>query len=166
MSDLIVVTFPDDATAFAMRAELVALQTEYLLQMEDIVVVSRGLDSQIQLHQAANLSAIGAVSGGFWGAFLGLLFLNPLLGAAMGAGAGALSGAVSDIGIDDNFMRQLATQLKPGGAAVFLLVRKFSAEKVAARLTAFHAKGQLLQTSLTGPDEAALRAAFPAPKAA
>ena len=160
MSDLIVVTFDSDATAFEMRAELVKLQTEYLLQMEDVVVVTRAADNTVQLHQSANMTALGAVSGGFWGAFIGLLFLNPLLGAALGAGAGALSGSVTDIGVNDDFMRELGAKLTPGTAAVFVLVRKISADKVAERLATLNAKGHIMQTSLSKEDEAKLAAAF------
>ncbi len=158
MSDLIVVAFDDEGTAFEMRAELVNLQKEYLLEMEDVVVVTRSAEDKVQLHQVANLTAIGAVGGGFWGALIGLLFLNPLLGAAVGAGAGALSGAYSDVGINDDFMKELGQTLKPGSAAVFILVRKITAEKVVARLGAFRAKGLVLQTSLAKDDEASLRA--------
>lgn len=162
MSELIVIAFDDAATAFAMRAELVALQQEYLLEMEDIVVVTRASDNKVQLHQTANLTAMGAISGGFWGSLIGLIFLNPLLGAALGAGAGALSGALTDIGVNDDFMRGLGRTLTPGTAAVFLLTRKFTADKVIARLGAFRAKGHVLKTSLTRDDEASLRAALEA----
>lgn len=162
MSDLIVVAFNDEATAFEMRAELVKLQKEYLVEMEDVVVVTRSADDKVQLHQAANLAALGAVSGGFWGMFIGLLFLNPLLGAAVGAGAGALSGSYTDIGVNDDFMRDLGKTLTPGSAAVFVLLRKFTADKVIERLGAFHAKGRVLQTSLTRDTEASLRAALEA----
>jgi len=160
MSDLIVVSFEQDTTAFEMRAELVKLQQEYLLEMEDVVVVTRSLDDKVQLHQSANLTAMGAMSGGFWGMLIGLIFLNPLVGAVLGAGAGALSGSVTDLGINDDFMRQLGQRLKPGTAAVFLLARKFNAEKVVERLGEFRAKGQVLQTSLSHDDEATLRAAL------
>ena len=162
MSDLIVVAFNDEASAFAMRAELVKLQKEYLLEMEDVVVVTRSTDNKVDLHQASNLTALGAVGGGFWGMLIGLMFLNPLLGALMGAGAGALSGSVSDVGINDDFMRDLGKTLTPGSAAVFLLVRKFTTDKVVARLSDFRAKGRVLQTSLTKDDEASLRAALEA----
>ncbi len=162
MSELIVVAFNDQATAFAMRAELVALQKEYLLEMEDVVIVTRAIDNTVQLHQAANLTAMGALSGGFWGMVIGMIFLNPLLGAVVGAGAGALSGTVTDIGINDAFMRDLGKTLTPGTAAVFLLTRKFTADKVVSRLGAFSAKGHVLQTSLSHDDEASLRAALEA----
>lgn len=160
MSDLIVVAFDDAATAFEMRAELMRLQKEYLLEMEDVVVVTRAADDKVQLHQATNLAALGAVGGGFWGMFVGLLFLNPLLGAAVGAGAGALSGSYTDVGINDDFMRDLGKSLKPDTAAVFLLVRKVMVEKLVERLGAFKAKGRVMQTSMAKADEASLRVLF------
>ena len=158
MSDLIVVAFDDAETAFAMRAELVKLQKEYLLEMEDVVVVTRSVDNKVQLHQVADMTALGAVSGGFWGVMIGLLFLNPLLGAAVGAGAGALSGAYTDIGIDDAFMKGLGEGFAPGTAAVFVLVRKMTGDKVIERFSTLEVKGRVLQTSLTKDDEASLRA--------
>ena len=160
MSDLIVVSFDQEATAFEMRAELVKLQKEYLLEMEDVVVVTRSQDDKVQLHQAANLTALGAASGGFWGLLVGMIFFNPLIGVALGAGAGALSASMTDVGINDDFMRELGQRLKPGTAAVFVLARKFNTEKVVERLAEFTAKGHILQTSLSHDDEATLRAAL------
>lgn len=158
MSDLIIVAFPDEATAFEARAQLVALQKEYLIEMEDVVVVTRHESSDVQLHQAVNLTAGGAVGGGLWGALVGLIFLNPLIGAAVGAGAGALAGKYSDVGINDDFLRSVGQSLDRGGAAVGLLVRKMTADKVLERLSVFRAKGRVIQTSLSHEAEAKLRA--------
>jgi uncharacterized membrane protein len=158
MSDLIVVSFPDEATAFELRAALVKLQQEYLIEMEDAVVVTRSADGKVKLHQAVNLTAVGAVGGTFWGALVGLIFLNPLLGAAVGAGAGALSGALSDVGVDDRFMKEVGASLENGGAAVFVLLRKVTGDKVLAGLEAFRAKGKVVQTSLSTAQEEKLRA--------
>jgi len=157
MSNLIVISFEDEHTAFAMRAELAKLQTEYLIEMEDAVVVTKGDDGKVKLHQAQNLTALGAVSGGFWGTLIGLIFLNPLLGAAVGAGAGAVSGATTDIGINNDFMKGLADSFKPGCSALFVLVRKATADKVLEGLSGFKGKGRILQTSLTKDKEEELR---------
>ena len=97
MSNLVVIGFDDGHTAFEMRAALAKMQKEYLIEMEDVVVVTKDQDGKVNLHQAANLTAAGAVGGGFWGMLIGMIFLNPLLGAAVGAGAGALSGKLTDI---------------------------------------------------------------------
>jgi uncharacterized membrane protein len=158
MSDLIIVAFPDEATAFEARAQLVALQKEYLIEMEDVVIVTRDESGDVQLHQAVNLTAGGAVGGGMWGALLGLLFLNPLVGAAVGAGAGALAGKLTDIGINDEFLMNIGRSLDKGGAAVGVLVRKMTADKVLERMSVFRAKGRVLQTSLSHDAENKLKA--------
>lgn len=157
MSDLIAVEFDDPATAFELRAELVKIQKEYLIEMEDAVVVTREEDGKVRLHQAVNLTAMGATSGGMWGALIGLIFLNPLLGAAIGAGAGALSASLADFGINDAKMKEMAEGLPPGGSAVFVLVRRATGDKLLDRLGAFRGKGRVLSTSLSNEQEARLR---------
>lgn len=160
MSDLIVIAFEDEATGFELRAELVKMQKEYLLEMEDVVVATRSSEDDIRLHQAVNLTAAGAVGGGFWGTLVGLLFLNPLLGAAVGAASGAIAGRFTDVGINDDFMRKVSHAVVPGGSAVFVLLRKVSADKVLPRIEAFNKRGRVLQSSLSNADEERLRAAF------
>ena len=157
MSNLIIISFDDENTAFAMRAELATMQKEYLIEMDDVVVVTKDDEGKVKLHQAQNLTAAGAVSGGFWGMLIGLIFLNPLLGAAVGAGAGALSGALTDVGISNDMMKEFAAGFKPGCSALFVLVRKATEDKVLAGLSEFTGKGKVLQTSLTKDEEDELR---------
>jgi uncharacterized membrane protein len=94
-----------------------------------------------------------------------LIFLNPLFGAALGAGAGALSGALTDIGINDQFMKDLGATFAPGTSALFLLVRKSSPDKVLEGLQPFVGKATVLRTSLTKDKEEDLRRALEAPSA-
>ncbi len=157
MSNLVVVTFDDESTAFEMRAELTKMQKEYLIDMEDVVVVTKDDQGKIKLHQAVNLTAAGAMGGGFWGMLIGFIFLNPLLGMAVGAASGAISGAMADIGINDKTMKEMAESFKPGSAALFVLVRKSTPDKVLERLAPFAGKGKVIQTSLTKDREEALR---------
>jgi uncharacterized membrane protein len=155
MSELVVIGFDNEARAFEMRAELAKLQKEYLIDMEDVVVVTKDDKGKVKLHQAVNLTAAGAVGGAFWGTLIGMIFLNPLLGAAIGAGAGALSGKLRDIGISDNFMKELAETFKPGSSALFVLFRKVTPDKVLDQLKGF--QGKILKTSLTADREEELR---------
>jgi uncharacterized membrane protein len=156
MSNLVVIGFDDEHTAFEMRAALAKMQKEYLIEMEDVVVVTKDEKEKVKLHQAVNLTAAGAAGGGFWGMLIGMIFLNPLLGAAMGAGAGALSGKLRDIGISNNFMKELGETLTPGSSALFVLIRKATPDKVLEQLKQF--KGRVVQTSLTAEKESELRA--------
>ena len=50
MSNLVVIGFDDDTTAFEMRAELAKMQKEYLIEMEDVVVVTKDENDKVKLH--------------------------------------------------------------------------------------------------------------------
>jgi uncharacterized membrane protein len=92
MNTLVVIEHDDRFKAEEMRRALLRMQKEYLVDLEDAVVAGKDGDGRIKLHQAVNFTEMGAVSGGFWGCLIGLIFLNPLLGMAIGVAAGAVSG--------------------------------------------------------------------------
>jgi uncharacterized membrane protein len=139
------------------------MQKDYLIDLEDAVVAVKNEKGKVKLHQAVNLTAAGAVGGGFWGSLIGLIFLNPLLGAAVGAAAGAVSGALTDVGVDDKFMKELAATMTPGSSVLFVLVRKATVDKVLDEMKG--TGGKILKTSLSHDDEAKLQAALSAAKA-
>jgi uncharacterized membrane protein len=158
MSTFVAIEYDDPHKAQEVRLALVKLQREYLIDMEDAVVAVKNEEGKLKLHQAVNLTAAGAVSGGFWGSLIGLLFLNPLLGAAVGASAGAVSGALSDVGIGDDFMKKLADGLQPNTSVLFVLVRKSTPDKVVEEIKQYG--GTVLQTSLSHENEGKLQAAL------
>lgn len=158
MSTLVVVAYPNEFQAEEVRLRLLKMQQEYLVDLEDAVIAVRKEDGKIKLLQLHNLTGAGAVSGGFWGLLIGLLFMNPLLGAAVGAGAGAISGALADVGINDEFMKQLGQNLKPGGSMLFILFRSITMDKALQELKG--TGGTIIQTSLSHEDEQRLRNAM------
>ncbi len=158
MPDLVIVAYDSEATAEAARKKLIELQKEYLIELGDAVVAVRQQDGSVKLNQLVNVTAISAASGALWGSLIGLLFLNPLVGAALGAGAGALSGRLTDIGIEDKFMKDAASALSPGQAALCVLVRRVTADKVLPAMQAFG--GTVLRTNLSAEQEAKLRDAL------
>ncbi|MGA9478776.1 MAG: DUF1269 domain-containing protein [Desulfobacterales bacterium] len=163
MSNLVVIGYDDPFKAEEVRLKLRKMQKDYLIDLEDAVVAVKNEKGKVKLHQAVNLTAAGAVGGGFWGSLIGLIFLNPLLGAAVGAAAGAVSGALTDVGVDDKFMKELAASMTPGSSVLFVLVRKATPDKVLAELEG--SGGKVLKTSLSHDDEAKLQAALSAAKA-
>ncbi len=163
MSTLVVVSYPEAAKAEEIRQKLVQMQKDYLIDMEDAVVAVKDAKGKVRLHQAANLTAMGALSGGFWGSLIGLIFLNPLLGMAVGASAGAVSGALTDVGINNKFMKELAAHIEQGSSVLFVLVRKSTPDKVLEELKG--TGGTILKTSLSHDDEAKLQSALNAAKA-
>lgn len=162
MSELIVIGFDDEFKAEQMRLDLAKLQREHLLDLEDAAVVVKNKQGKLQLKQAYNLVGAGAVSGSFWGLLIGLIFLNPLLGVAAGAAGGALSGALADIGVDDDFIREVGNSLEPGSSALFILVRKATPDKVLQEIRNHQFEGKVIQTSLSYEDEAKLQEALQA----
>jgi uncharacterized membrane protein len=162
MSTLVVVEYPDQFKAEEVRLKLLRMQKDFLIDLGDAVVAVKNENGKVKLNQAVNLTAYGAMSGGFWGALIGLIFLNPLLGVAMGATAGAVSGALKDVGINDEFMRELAGGLAPGSSALFVLVRKATPDKVLEELKG--TGGKVLKSSLTHENEGKLQAALSASK--
>ncbi|MEB3333593.1 MAG: DUF1269 domain-containing protein [Cyanobacteriota bacterium] len=157
MSSLVVVGFPTVNEAEEVRRALVDIQKEQLISLEDAVVVDRDAEGHVHLRQAINLTAAGAASGGFWGVLVGLLFANPLLGAAVGAGVGAASGALSDLGINDGFLRDVGESLTTGTAALCLLTRESTPDRVIERLRDHAPNARLLRTNLSHADENQLR---------
>jgi uncharacterized membrane protein len=164
MSTLIAVVFHDESSAFEMRGALAKMQDQYLLEMDDAVVVTRDLKGKIKLHQAVSLTAAGAASGAFWGMLIGLLFFAPFLGAAVGAGAGALSGKLTDIGMDSKMAKQLGDELTPNSSALIVILRRVTADRVLDGLKQFAGKGRIFQTSLSKDDEQSLREVLESPE--
>jgi len=166
MSELVVVGFDNPEEADRVLVKLNSLQKEYLVDLEDAVVVVRDASGKVHLKQSVNLTAIGVtsglLSGGIWGGLVGLLFLNPLagfaIGGAIGAGAGALSGSLSDYGIDDNFIKSLGETIPNNSSALFVLIRKVQPEKVMAELHGL--QGRVIKTSLSPEQEEKLRQAL------
>ena len=158
MSTLVVVAFDDINTADMVRADLEQMESEHLVGLEDLVVVKRRADGKVKIHQSNSLAGAGALSGSFWGLLIGLLFWAPWLGMAIGALSGAAAGHFGDIGIDDNFIKEVGDTIEPDSSAVFALVAQATPGRVTERLA--HYNGKVLQTSLSAEDEAKLRDAF------
>jgi len=158
MSELVVVAFDNVTEADQLMDKLGKLQKERLITLDDAAVVVRKQDGNVKVKQAHNLVGSGAVGGAFWGMLIGLLFLAPWLGLAIGAVSGALAGKLTDVGIDDNFIKEVGATIKPGNSAAFLLVRESTPDKVLDELKGFN--GTVLKTSLSKENEAKLKVAF------
>src|SRR3954452_303645 len=156
MSDLVAIAYPDLATAQEVAGNIGQAQKAHDIEIDDMVVVERKQDGKVKLHQPST-AGMGAAGGALWGGLIGLIFFMPLFGMAIGAAAGAAAGAMSDAGVDDAFLKDLGSKLQPGGAAVIALVRQANMEKI---LSEVKIPGEVIQTSLTGDSEQALRDAL------
>jgi uncharacterized membrane protein len=158
MSDLVAIVYPSEEKAEQVRQRLFELQKEYVIKISDAVIAVKTEAGPVKLNQLVNTTAIGAASGSFWGLLIGILFLNPIIGIALGAASGALGGALSDYGINDAFMKELSANIKPGNAALFVLIQEMTADKVLKEIK--DAGGIVLKTSLDDSKEQMLREAL------
>jgi uncharacterized membrane protein len=155
MSTLVAIAYPDMATAERVRQELIQASKEHLVRLE---VVEHQPDGKIKLHQAMGTTGAGAAGGALWGGLIGLLFLAPLFGMAIGAASGAIAGKMTDIGVNDDFVKNLGARLESGGAALIALGSTDARDKLLDRLKSYG--GDVIQTSLSNEDEERLRAAL------
>ena len=158
MSTLVAIAYPDRDTAEQVRQELIRATKEHILNLEDAVVVEHQLDGKIKLHQAMSTTGAGAAGGALWGGLIGLIFLAPLFGMAVGAAAGAAGGKMADVGVNDNFLKELGAKMPAGGAALIALGSTEARDKVIERVRPYG--GHVIQTSLSEEEEERLRAAL------
>jgi len=157
MSDLIAIGFDREDDGLAALRNLRTLEAKAGLRLEDTAVVSKDPDGTVRVK---NEMASGTEQGIVVGAVLGpiLSFMFPVVGIVGGAIAGGLIGRAAKPGIDGAFVREVTEQLRPGSAALFVLVKSGGADSLAAALRPY--RGRVIQTTLDDEFEDALRTAL------
>jgi uncharacterized membrane protein len=158
MSTLVAIAYPDELAAKRAITKLGELQKQQLIQIDDAVIARHDGD-KIKLDQAFSTAGAGAAGGALWGGLFGLIFLMPIAGMAIGAAAGALAGKATDYGIDDKFAKEVGAKVTPGKAALVLLIRSATTDRVIAEMKKENLGGELMQSNLSAEDEAKLVAA-------
>jgi uncharacterized membrane protein len=152
--------YDDMAGADRARGEIVNLgwgsgkEGKYLILL-DVAVVVRHPDGTFTFDRkpfpgVANVLACTAV-----GLLAGLVVAAPLAGAAIGAllgGAGTTAAAAS-VGIDNDFVLDVAGMMKPGTSALFVLDDDVDMEMILHTIRGLG--GQVLKTNV-GPERAKL----------
>jgi len=162
MSSLVVLRFDSLDGAEAMRDRMYSLQKRELITLEDAAVVVRDEKGRAKVKQAHSLVGAGALGGAFWGTLIGLLFFAPWLGLVAGAAAGALTGKLGDIGVDDDFIKEVRDAIEPGNSALFLLARDGNVERIEQELSDFAYEFEIIDTNLSPEDDRHLRETFAA----
>ena len=163
MSDLVAITFDDQASAGELLERLRGLEHEGLIKLTDTAVLEK--DSEGKLHHNKELDS-GVESGAVVGGVLGLAvtFLFPVAGIAAGAAGGAVVGRMLGQGVDNGLVKDVSAELQPNTSALFLMVDNAVTEAVIASIHQF--KGHVYQCSLPYEIETEIRNALgdkPAP---
>lgn len=157
MSELIVLTLEHEAEARELRHTLKELERQGLISLDDAAIVEKNPDGAIHVKNEIDT---GIKLGALGGSLIGLLtsFVFPVVGLVVGAIGGALVGKSLDLGVDQKFVKDVSESLKPGGSALFLMVRHSNPDAVIAALKPH--KGKLIQTTLSPEDQEALQQAL------
>jgi uncharacterized membrane protein len=153
MSELVAIAYPDRQTAQVVRDILGDLSRQELIELEDAVIAARDRDGELKLEQSVQAGRGRLAGGAVAGGLAGLLLAVPLLGAAVGAAGAAATRR--DVGVDDDFARELGAALEPPRAALVLLVREAAGDKVLPEIREYG--GQVIRTSLSAEAETRLR---------
>jgi uncharacterized membrane protein len=97
--------------------------------------------------------------GSALGALVGTLFLAPVVGAAAGAGVAAVAHRLRDTGIDQAFLEEITSQLKPGTSALLVLSADVDLEVLRPFIERGLARGDvhLMHAQLGDDDSTALQ---------
>ena len=160
MATLAVLKFDSPSGAQQTLQIIQQLGKQELVTLQDAAIVTwpegKKKPKTEQLH---NMGGLGAMNGAFWGFLFGLIFFIPILGMAIGAAMGALSGKFADVGISDDFIKQVQSEVTPGSSALFLLIAQSTPDKFLEGLKAAP-KFEIISTNLTAEQEEQLKAAF------
>ncbi len=166
MATLVAIGYPDQGTAEQARDTVSRLESELIIQADQVAAISRDAEGKYHVHTTHGGASAGAGAwwGGFWGMLFGLLFFIPFAGLAIGAGMGALFGHLGEKGIDKAFQDQVRDHLQPGTSALFMVIEQATPDKAVAALQQYG--GTVIKTSLSDEDTKKLEEALQPPAAA
>ncbi|RIQ36953.1 DUF1269 domain-containing protein [Jiangella rhizosphaerae] len=161
MATFTVWTFDDPAVADHSVALLESMRTRDVGRIHDAATVSWPHDREKpRTHHLASVAHSGALGGTFWGLLFGTLFFVPLLGAALGPAADALGQSLADVGIDDDFIRQIRDRVTPGTSALFALTSDAASGEIIQALDESGINAELLDVTISDEQEELLKEAF------
>jgi uncharacterized membrane protein len=149
----LVVSFPDENKAQEVLETLKQLNAAHDVALSSAAVIRRDPDGKVNVHETRDFNAKqGAVAGALAGGLIGLLRGNALAGAAIGTAAGFGASKLVDLGLPDDFLKQIGDQLTPGSSALVAIVT-FENVADAMKVLDQYAGAKILHSALS-PDVA------------
>ena len=129
------------------------------VKIVDAAIADRTRRGKVKVHQTEDTGGMkGGVRGGAIGVVVGAILLGPAGAVVGGAAGGILAGLHNrfrDIGIDDKFMKQVATQVDKGKSALFVLYEGDWSHSIGAIEDAIKNHNAILAYSTLPADSAA-----------
>lgn len=160
---ILVVALDKPGRASELLLALSNLAREGKVRMHDAVIVAKDDEGRSKTVQTIDVTpARGALAGAWWGMLGGLIIAGPvfLAGAVGGAAAGALYGKLVDRGLDDDWIKEMASWVEPGRSALLLLVDAGFDHAVITELGRFEGIGHVAYTTLPPDTKAEIESAL------
>ncbi len=148
-TEMFVVAFDGVGQADEVLETLKELDDNQLVELGKAAVIQRDADGQIELEETADMDTKdSAIAGAVAGGLLGMLTGKGLVGGALlGAGGGALASKGLDLGIDDDYLNEVAESLGPDSSAIVATVEFANVDASMEALDRFEA-GTIVHTTL------------------
>ena len=133
------------------------------VRIVDAAIVHKAKFGRVKVHQTMDTGGMkGGARGATIGVIAGAIIAGPAGAAVAGAAGGVLGGLHNkfrDVGINDGFMKQVASEIEKGQSAVFVMYEGVWAQSIGAIQDAIRADNAvLISSSLPDDKAAALRA--------
>jgi uncharacterized membrane protein len=120
---MIVVSFDDENRANEVLDTLKQMEDTAVVDLKSGAVIVRDASGKVTVKETSDFDAKqGAIGGAIAGSVLSLLGGSLLKGAILGAAGGAVAGKVIDLGLDDDFLKEIGDSLGTSSSAVVAMV--------------------------------------------
>src|SRR3954454_23467905 len=138
MTELIVITFDNEADAEAAYAKALNLQKDLVVELAGLalVKVDPSGKTHVETPHSGDLKA-GVGRGALFGALIGLLFFVPFLGLAVGGALGALFAHLDKSPVNAEFRERVQAAVTAGKSAVVVYASKINEDQFAEEMRSF-----------------------------
>jgi uncharacterized membrane protein len=120
-SKIVALVFDDPYKADEVRAALLRMEGEGLLDIAETAVLSKKDAKNIRITQDANPVQTGKNIGRLVGSIAGMVLPIPFVLPLLGPQAGSFLANLTDKGIKNKFVKELQKELQPGTSILILL---------------------------------------------
>ena len=146
--EMIVVSFADENMADEVLDTIKKMEDKAVVDLKSGAVVVRDASGKVTIKETSDFDAKqGAIGGAIAGSLLSLLGGSLIKGAILGAAGGAVAGKMIDLGLDDDFLKEIGDKLETASSAVVALVDFDQVDQAMEELDQF-AGGTILHHTL------------------
>lgn len=141
--EFIVAAFPEQNKAEEILKKMKQMDKDGSIQVLNAAVLKKNESGKVSVKETEDIDARrGALFGALAGGIVGLLGgpAGVLVGAAAGAATGGVAANAIDMGFDNQMLKEIQEELKPGSSAILALIEHEWVDKVVDILEEFQAR--------------------------